>query len=175
MNLVKVVSSTVSNALQKVKFLRFGDGDVQEKKTVTPYGIDSNPIPEMIALYAETGVKGESVLVGFINKNAIAQPGELRFFSTDTAGVEKSYLYFKADGFVDFNGTNDNMVRFSKLKTGFDQLKTDFNNLVTLFNAHQHLSTTPGNPTSTPTAIATSSTATINSAKIRALRTSATD
>ncbi len=175
MNLVKIISSSISGAIQKVKFLRFGDSDVQEKKTVTPYGIDANPIPEMIALYAETGVKGESVLVGYINKNAIAQPGELRLFSTNTSGVEQAYLYFKADGKADFNGSNDNLVRFSKLETGFNQLKTDVNNLITLFNVHQHISTTPASPTSTPTAVATASTATIAQAKITDLRTSATD
>lgn len=175
MNLVKIISSKISGAVQYVKFLRYGDSDVQEKKTATPYGIDSNPIPEMIAVYAETGVKGESVLVGFINKNAIAQPGELRLFSTNTSGVEQAYLYFKADGAIHLNGTDDNMVRFSKLKTGFDQLRTDLNNLVTMFNVHVHLSAAPTVPTSTPTSVATSSTATINAAKITDIKTSATD
>ena len=65
------------------------------------------------------------------------------------------------------NGTGDFAVRFSDLKTGFDQLKSDFNNFITQkYNLHTHPVIAVGSPTSPTTLIGTSSTSSIDSAKI---------
>jgi len=146
MNLVKIISSTISASRQAVKFLRYGKSDVQETPTVSPYGIDSNPVADMVGLYAETGEKGKNVLIGYINKSAIAQPGENRLFSTDTNGVVKAVIYLRNNGDLELNGDEDYMVRYSELKAGFDDLKAELNAMITNWN----LLTTvyiPGGPT----------------------------
>jgi len=169
----KVISSRIdsSNRLL-VKFTRMGKDDTQETLTSAPYGIDSNPIKDMIALHATTGVSGESVLIGYINKNAIADIGELRLFSTDESGTEVMYLHLKNDSTMEIGGNNDYMVRYSKLETAFNQLKSDFNSLVSIFNTHVHTGVTPGVGSSGPTPLSVASSgADITPAKILKIKT----
>ena len=54
-----------------------------------PYGVDSNPIKDMVAVYSETTGKGETVIIGYLNKNLKAEVGEFRTFSTDSNGGRK--------------------------------------------------------------------------------------
>jgi hypothetical protein len=176
MNLVKIISSVKSGGYQLAKFLRFGDKDVQEKKTVSPYGVDSNPIADMIALYAETTTKGEAVLVGYINKNAIAAPGELRFFGTNESGTEMCYQWFRTTGKVEINGDEDNIVRFTALKAGFDQLKADHNDLVSKWNSFCNTyipgsPTVQGKPLTAVSLVDTASTASIDGSKVLSVLT----
>lgn len=180
MNLVKVISSVKTAGVQFVKFLRMGKSDVQENKVVAPYGIDSNPIEGMIALYTKTGQDGENVLIGYINTKAIAEPGELRLFSTNASGTGQTYQWFKADGTLEINGDEDNMVRFSELKTGFDKLKSDHNKLVQNVNAffQNYLPGSPtvqGTPLTAVSLVTAQSTASIDNSKIDAILTSRED
>lgn len=116
MNLVKVINSVVSGlGTRVVKFYRFGLKDVQTSEAVAPYGVDSNPVKDMIAVYAETTIKGETKIIGYINKNSLAEVGELRLFSTDADGGEKNYVWLKSGAFMELNGSEDNVVRFKKL------------------------------------------------------------
>lgn len=128
LNLVKVYSSSVDSFKRRiVKFLLYGKNDVRESIYVSPYGIDSNPIQDMIALYGSTDEKGSSVIIGYINKNSIAGTGELRLFSTDANGVEKSYTWLKADGSVEINGSTDNFVRYTALDSNLQSQVTKIN------------------------------------------------
>jgi hypothetical protein len=57
------------------------------------------------------------------------------------------------------------MVRFNELKSGFDQLKQDVNSFITTkYNLHQHVET--GGTTDVTVLTGTSSTASIDNAKI---------
>jgi hypothetical protein len=172
---VKTISATLDKYKRRVvKFLRYGKDDVQTSLEASPYGIDSNPIKDMIAVYAQTDVKGETVLFGYINKNQKAAIGETRFYATDKDGVEKFFIWLKSDGTCEIGGTAKHMTRFEDLETGFNQLKTDHNNLVNAFNAHMHPTAGTG-PPSPPTpgggVPATTSTASIASAKITQIKT----
>lgn len=155
--IVKIVSTSVDVLKRRVvKILRMGKSDIQTSFDVAPYGVDSNPIKDMIAVHAETGEKGKTVIVGYINKNAIADVGELRLFSTDSLGVEKKYIWLKNDNTIEIGGNSDNMVRFSALEAAFNQLKSEF-------NAHVHASN--GTPPTVP------STADVSGAKINEIKT----
>ena len=170
MNLVKVISSRIIENKRLVKFLRMGASDVREKQEISPFGFDSNPIKDMIAVYSETGEVGKSVIIGYINKNQIAESGESRMYSTDDNGVLKMFLHLKKDGTAEFGGNTKNLTRFQELESGFNQLRTDLNNLVIAFNQHTH-PTAPTGPISIPTPIptvipASNSTASISGAKI---------
>ena len=179
-NFIKTISSRISETFTKVKFYRYGKSDIQETKQATPFGIDSNPIADMTGLYIKTDVQGETILVGYINKNAIADVGELRLFSTNTNGGEKAYCHFKNDGNIHFNGDEDNMVRFSELKTAYEELQTKFNDHVANWNlwCNTYVPGSPvftGLPATAVSLVSTVSSGDIDPAKIVKIKTSMSD
>ena len=164
--LTTFISAAIEDGYRIIKVLRLGKNDAQTANEASPHGIDSNPVKDMVAVFSETLDQGQPVIVGYINENRLAQPGELRTYSTDDKGNEKFYTWLKSDGSFEIGGDQDNMVRFSKLQEGYDQLKQDFNTLVQTFNAHVHPAN--GSPTGTQ---AQPSTATIAGAKIDEVKT----
>lgn len=173
---VKMISNSYDSLGRLIsKFQRMGKADIQEVITVGPFGIDSRAIKDMVAIHAQTGVSGESVVIGFINKDCIAAIGENRIFSTDENGVSSTYIHLKNDQTMEIGGNTDFMVRYSELENAFDELKNDHNDLVTAFNSHMHATAATG-PPSIPTPIpssipATPSTADITGAKIEEIKT----
>lgn len=128
MNLVKVISTSVDSAMRRiVKVLRMGKSDVQTPFDVSSYGIDSHPIKDMIAIYDITS-SGETVVVGYINKNKKAELGELRLFSTDANGSEKFFVWLKNNGTLQLGGTVDNIVRYIPLDAGLQKEAVLINN-----------------------------------------------
>ena len=145
-NIIHVISTRLdSTGRSLIKYLRYGSSDVQESLEVSPYGVDSNPIVGMVALYSKTGEIGKPVIVGYVNKNKLAEIGEYRAFSTDDKGNLKTYVHLKNDGIMLLGGDEDNAVKFSELKKGYDELKKDHNELVSKWNAFV-LSYVPGSP-----------------------------
>ena len=177
MNIVKILSTKITNGKRLAKFLRMGLNDVQENNIAQPHGIDANPVKDMTAIYAQTSVKGESVIIGYINQNQLADIGELRLFSTDNSNAVQAVIFMRNNGDIEINGDADNMVRFSELKTAYDQLKGDFNAFVSIYNSHIHVTTATIGATPTPGVISptvstgTPSTATVDAAKIDNVKT----
>jgi hypothetical protein len=177
MTAVKVISTAIESGVRFIKYLRFGRSDVQESREAMPWGIDSNPIENAVAIYAPTGEKGKAVIIGYINRQQLADVGENRIYSTDSSGEESFYLHFKNDGTAEFGGDADFLARFNELKAGFDELKSDFNSLVTAYNSHIHITTATVGATPTPgvisptTSTGSTSTASIDAAKINEIKT----
>ena len=163
----KVISTSITNSKRLVKFLGFGKNDVQEKNESAPFGIDSNPVKDMVAIMVPSSEIGREIVIGYINTNQLAGVGETRLFSTNESGVIQIAIHLKNDGTIEIGGNNDNLVRFTELKAGFEQLKSDFNSLVNLYNLHVHAGT--GVPT---ISVSTPSTASINASKINELKCS---
>lgn len=139
MNLVTVISSSIDNTKRRIiKFLRYGKNDVQTSFETSPFGFDSAPIEDLIAVYAETGEKGKTVIVGYINKKQLAAPGETRLYSVDSDGSLKFYLWLKKDGFIEIGGDSNYAVKFNELKEEFNKLKDSFNNLLAEYKTHIH-------------------------------------
>lgn len=176
MQSVKIIATRILKGLRIIKVLRFGSDDVQEVNESAPFGDDSNPIKDCIAIYCSTSQRGENVIIGYINKNRLAEIGEKRIFSTNTNGNLSTYIWLHNDGTMDIGGDDDNMVRYSELKQGFDQLKQDHNDLVQKWNAFCS-AYTPGSPATvgTPPTLASStvnqSTASIDDCKIEEIKT----
>ncbi len=169
MNLVKVISTEIDNLNRRVvKFLRMGKSDVQTSIEALPYGIDSNPIKDMVAVYAPTGEKGKTVIIGYLNKNQIADIGEVRTYSTNEDGEEQFYTWLKNDGTLELGGDGKNVARYQELETAFNELRDDFNNFVnTVYNVHVHSGVLSGFASTAVTpSIGTPSTADITGAKI---------
>lgn len=182
MQFVKIISTSIKSAIRIVKFLRYGKSDVQEVQQALPYGLDSNPVKDMIALHAETGQVGKSAVIGYLNLNAVAEVGGTRMYSTDEDGAVQFAIYLRADGTAEVGGDTDFMVRYSELESAFNELKSDFNDFVTKHNqllteykVHVHPGVTSGSSstgatvsTQTP---ASSTTADISGAKIEEIKT----
>lgn len=111
----KIDSSTITDAGKRIlKFLQFGPKSGNESM---PFGVDSNPTKGMTAIFAETSNSGENVIIGYINKNQLAEVGEVRIFSTDANGSLKGFVWCKNDGKVQLNGNDYSSVRFEPLNT----------------------------------------------------------
>jgi hypothetical protein len=176
MNIVKIISTSFDELGRLLpKFQRMGLNDVQETVSSAPHGIDSNPVKDMIAIYSPTSVKGEAVVIGYLNKDCISDIGETRVFSTDENGELQTYIHLKNDGDIHFGGDTGNLTRFQELESGFNQLKSDFNSLVSAFNSHVHATAAtgpPSPPTPVPSVIpAITSSASIVNAKIDEFKT----
>lgn len=126
-NFTTVLSSLVEAGRRIIKIRRYGKDDVQQQPASAPYGIDSNPIKGMTAIYARTPEDGKAVIVGYINENAQADPGELRLFSTNQNGVEQTFIYIKNDGKIHLGGSIDNLIRHAVLNLILQQYTTDIN------------------------------------------------
>lgn len=175
MKLTKVISAKIQGAVSYVKYLGLGKSDVQETPQVSPYGIDSAPIKDMVGLYVETGVKGENVLIGYIFKSAVALPGEIKLYSQNEAGVEQAFIHLKNDGDIYFKGDDDRLVRYSKLKDALDEIEGKLNDHIEHWNSWCNTyvpgsPTTVGLPATAISLVSTPSAANIDAAKIDALR-----
>lgn len=157
-----------------VKILRFGRSDVLTPTQVAPHGIDSHPVKNMTAIQAETATLGETIVVGYINTDLIAEAGEIHLFSTNSDGAEQFRIKLTNNGEAHIGGDADFAVRFNELETGFNQFRGDFNDFISTFNSHVHnLSgvdtngvAVSGATTNLSTPLATNSTASISSAKV---------
>lgn len=129
------VNSTLYEDLNRriIKVLRLGSSDWLTANDASPFGIDSNPVKDWVAVYSETAEKGEPVIVGYLNPNQLAEPGDTRLFSTDDLGNLKFYVWLRNDGSLSLGGEGDNLVRFSKLKDTIDELQNDIAELKKAF------------------------------------------
>jgi hypothetical protein len=173
---VKVISNLLKQGSRWITAMRYGKNDVVEAKQAAPYGVDSVPVKDMIAIYAPTTTGGSEVIIGYINKNQLADIGEHRTYSTNEDGDVKFYIWMKNDGTCLINGNADNAVRYSPLETGFNQLKSDFNELVNKWNTFcaAYIPGSPvtiGSPATLSTSTVTASSATISGAKITEIKT----
>lgn len=116
--ITKVISATIDSGKRIIKILGFGKSDVQTSNEAVAFGIDSNPIKDMVAVQMETSQRGKTVIVGYINKNQIADSGELRLYSLNASGSEQATVYLKKDGVLELNGNIDNAVKFIPLDAG---------------------------------------------------------
>ena len=112
--------------VRTVKVSRFGKDDTVTGMEAMPYGEDSNPIAGMDAVYLELSSRKNKVIVGYINKQQLADVGEKRIYSTNANGVVQFYIWLHADGTCEFNGKDNHLTQFEALQTAFNQLKSDF-------------------------------------------------
>lgn len=108
-------SSIGQQGRRLLKVFEFG---AKTAKEVSSFGVDSNPnVMDMTAIYAKTSNQSENVVIGYIQTNLLAEPGEIRIFSLDDNGAVKSYVWCKKDGKLELNGNAFTSVRFEALDT----------------------------------------------------------
>lgn len=157
-NLVKVISTAVDSLKRRtIKIQRLGLNDIQTPFEASPFGQDSNCPKGFVAVYASTQERGKNVIIGYLNKNALAKPGENRMYSTTESGdEEKMYMLLTNDGFMELGGDTNWAVKYTEMKTEFDKLKSDYNAHIAEYNAHLHGGGVgPGGSTLIPTVVST--------------------
>lgn len=110
-------SATIEGMKRILKIQEFGTKTADE---VAPFGVDSSPIENMTAIYSTTSNNSESIILGYINKNQLAEAGETRFFSLDSNGALKAFVWLKKDGKLQLNGDAFTAVRFAPLQAGLN-------------------------------------------------------
>jgi len=117
----KVISTIIQNGINVIKVLRLGNSDVQTGYNVQPFGIDGNIPSGYRAIFADTGNRGDKIIIGVINKNALAEVGELRFHSEKSNGSESFAIYLKSDGTCEIGGNANFAVKYNELKQQLDK------------------------------------------------------
>lgn len=113
----KFFEATIEQGKRILKVNQYGVKTADES---APFGVDSNPIKGMTAIYADTSNDSESVIIGYINENQIAQKGETRIFSLDENGNLKAFVWCKNNGEIHLNGNTSTAVKFEELKTAIN-------------------------------------------------------
>lgn len=140
-----VISQTLDKGKRIITSLGWGKFNNTTASQAAPFGVDSVPVKDMIALYAKTSNDAERVIVGYINKWCLADAGEIRIYSTKADGSEGTRVWVQDDGVIEIGGTGakgsnaNHLVRWEDLNTALQQLKSDMqSDMVTIFNAHVH-------------------------------------
>ena len=97
------------------KVMQYGPKTVDE---CSPFGDDSNPLKDMDAVFCETEVGGEPIIIGYIQKQRLAEPGEKRIYSLDEDGELSNYIWLKKDKIIEIGGSDDNLVAYKNLNQG---------------------------------------------------------
>jgi hypothetical protein len=95
-----------------LKVIQYGAKTADE---CSPFGDDGNPLPEMNAIFCETEVGGEPVIIGYIQKERLSDPGEKRIYSLDQSGKMANDIWLKNDGTIEVGGNTDNFVSYRDL------------------------------------------------------------
>jgi hypothetical protein len=128
-NLVKIISNSVVSGKRILKFLKYGLSDVRTAPESAPWGIDCNAPKDAIAVYVKTEHNGDDVIIGYINRNQLAEIGGLRLYS------ENGYMYLRQNGNLELLGNSNFAVKYNELETAFNEVKNDLNTLKNLFSS----------------------------------------
>jgi hypothetical protein len=131
----KVISITV-NKIRTITIAIFGPNDSNSAPESAPYGVDCSPIKGMQAIYLNTSKNGQPAIIGYINTNQLAAPGEFRMYATNADGAEKVKIWGHNDGTVEIAGTSDavnpnHATQWEGMNTQMQSYITDLNASIT--------------------------------------------
>ncbi len=131
MILQRVISSTIEKGFRIIKTTYASL--VETRKNANPFGFDSVPIEDLIAITSDTLSQEDPVVVGYLNKKTLEllKVGESMMYSTDDEGEYKSIITLRKDGTAEILGIGDFMVRYNKLDAGMQKFVNDLNTQLT--------------------------------------------
>src|ERR1700742_2922825 len=100
---IATVKTFINNVIRKVTVGYLGRL-TSEAIEVAPFGVDSNPIANMQAVYADTENSQLPVIIGYLNISALAAPGEHRTYSVSGDGSIQASAWLKASGDIIYTG-----------------------------------------------------------------------
>lgn len=122
--ITKIDSTSTDDGFRSAKVEQYG---MKTADLVQPFGEDSNPVKNMVAVFEETDTDGNPIIIGYMSPNALAAEGERRMYSVDSSGSEKAFIWLKNDGNIELNGSGDNLVRFTPLERGLMEMVQKLN------------------------------------------------
>lgn len=165
-NLIRIGAKTSTVDSQRVTVSSLGKD--QKAFAVIPWGMESNPPDDTLAVILQQEANEASLLtlLTALSGRSTLEEGEVAFGSPESDTRWKARPDGTVTIIIDGADGGDFLARFNELKAGFDALKSDFNTFVTTtYNLHNH-PTAPVGPVSPPSVVGTSSTASIDAAKI---------
>jgi len=110
----RFTSAIIEKGRRVLKVLQY---DVKTVNEAMPFGEDSIPLKDMIAIYAETSENSDSVIVGYINENQLpkVKEGEKRLYSLKPDGSLSFEIYLKGDGTIEIGGNQFSAVKYEPL------------------------------------------------------------
>ena len=124
-SLAKYSSAIIEGAKRIIK--AFTIGGAATAKQVYPFGFDSQPLEGVTAIYSDTSNKDESIIIGYINKNQLAEVGASRMYALGESGEVSGFVFVRASGVLELNGSDFSAVRYENLKAKIDLLQTQIN------------------------------------------------
>lgn len=112
LTLSKLKSSSIEKGKRILKVFQFG---AKTAKECGPFGFDGCAPENWTAIYSDTSNKDESVIIGYINKNQLAEAGGSRIYALGSSGEVVGYVYARASGVLELNGSEFSGVRFQNL------------------------------------------------------------
>lgn len=122
MFLANVLDSVIRGTRRIVQVSLFKKA--REIPQALPYGVDSAPVREMVAVYANTNDMGNSVIVGYVYKDAVAEVGSIRLYS------DNGYVHLRANGNLELLGTADNAMRYAAFNSVIQTYLTNQNTAI---------------------------------------------
>jgi hypothetical protein len=147
MDIIQVNDNRILKALRRIKS-RFS-GDSHESVQVAPFGDDSCPQKGIKGIKTRTSTDAVHVILGYFNKNNIAEAGEKRIFSVQEDGLESVYVYLKNTGTFEI-GTSDGFKMTYDLVNKRLSVNKDVFYETTGISLANHTHTAPGGVTGTP-------------------------
>lgn len=147
--LTTIKSSSIAKGIRTITASLFGPDDARSAEEVAPFGIDACPVPGLQALYIQTSKSTEPVFVGYINKQQLATPGEVRLYWTDANGAEVGRVWGHNDGTVEIGGTGSAGSNLNHA-TQFEALNTQLTAYINALNIAIGLGVTNAGGTYTP-------------------------
>jgi hypothetical protein len=123
-SLARFKSAIIEGGKRILKVEQFG---AKTAKECYPFGFDSMPPENWTAIYADTANKDESVIIGYINKNQLAEAGGSRMYALGSFGEVVGFVRCGANGITELNGSAFSSVRFESLKIAIDNNDTLIN------------------------------------------------
>ena len=108
-----VEETNIEDGFRVITATQYGTKTADE---CSPFGLDCNPVDGMDAVFAETDSDGEAVIIGYLQRERISQPGETRFYALDEWGEKVMVdVKLKNDGVIEIAGNKDNFVSYKEL------------------------------------------------------------
>lgn len=147
MMLTNFISATIKNAVRVLTILRQGKYDYANAYESVPFGVDSCGLPNMVAIYSDTKINGQNVVVGWLNRNAVVKGGETRLYSTDSDGNLTYNVKLSSDGNL-YLGTTTDFSSYADFLVKYNEWVNWYNDV---FLTHTH--ETPAGVSDPPTVV----------------------
>lgn len=145
LSVVEVLSASFDSGKRRlIKLLRMGREDIQECVQSSPAGVDSSPVKNMRAIYGSTTERGKNYVIGYLQKEQLAEPGETRFFSVNDSGELKAWMWLKKDGTIEILGVDDNLIKYAQTAATIKEIQDDIAALKEVFSTWVPLPTDGG-------------------------------